>query len=277
MISQAERGLMFRTLHNTGTFIMPNAWDAGSARMLVGQGFKAIATTSAGIAFAAGLPDHQKLSRDAMLAEVRKIVQSVNVPVSADLEGGYGIAPNVVAETVRMAIEIGVVGCNIEDLSGNVDSPLIEPGLAAERISAIRKVADAQGISFTLTARTDAFLTKHPMAFDEAVRRCNQYRQAGADCLFVPGVGDSETIGNLVRAIDGPMNFVMGLAHSSLNAKELSALGVRRISIGGSLARASFGLIRAAAQEMQTSGTFTFADNQYPHGELCDFFSAWDQ
>ncbi|MBL8020897.1 MAG: isocitrate lyase/phosphoenolpyruvate mutase family protein [Leptospirales bacterium] len=254
---------------------MPNAWDAGSARMLAGQGFSVLGTTSAGIAFAAGLPDHQRLSRDDMLACVSKIVSAVQIPVSADLESGYGTAPEIVAETVRMAMDIGVVGCNIEDLSGNEDSPLLEAKLAAERIGAIRQTANAKGI-FTLTARTDAFLIKHPLAFDEAVYRCNLYREAGADCLFVPGVGDKETIGKLAREIDGPINVVMGLAHSTLTLADLKGLGVRRVSIGGSLARATFGLIRQAAKEILDKGTFTFADNQFPHNDLCDFFAKFD-
>lgn len=243
--------------------------------MLAGQGFQALGTTSAGIAFASGLPDHQKLSRDRMLEVIQAIVSSVNIPVSADLESGYGIGPDIAAETVRLAIEMGVVGCNIEDLSGDATTSLIEAKLAADRIAAISESASLRGRgSFTLTARTDAFLIKHPKAFEEAVYRCNLYRSAGADCLFVPGIADKETIGTLVREIDGPMNVVMGLAHSRLTVADLRTLGVRRISIGGSLARAAFGLIRRVALEIQNSGTFTFADDQYPHNELCDFFAA---
>lgn len=275
MNSQADRAQKFRALHDSGTFVMPNAWDAGSARMLAGQGFTVLGTTSAGIAFAAGLPDHQRLSREEMLTCVSKIVSAVKIPVSADLESGYGTAPEIVAETVRMAMGIGVIGCNIEDLSGDATNPLLEASLAAERIKAIRQAADAEG-TFTLTARTDAFLIKHPRAFEEAVYRCNLYREAGADCLFVPGVGDKETIGKLAQEINGPINVVMGLAHSTLTLADLKSLGVRRVSIGGSLARASFGLIRQAAKEILEKGTFTFADNQFPHNELCDFFSEFD-
>ncbi|WP_246047814.1 isocitrate lyase/PEP mutase family protein [Leptospira ilyithenensis] len=255
---------------------MPNAWDAGSARMLAGCGFSAIGTTSAGIAFAAGLPDYQVLDRETMLARVKAIVDAVDIPVSADLEAGYGIQPSEVAETIRQAIAIGVVGCNLEDLSGDKSSPLLDAELASERIYAARKEADANNLPFTLTARTDAFLTNHPNAFDEAVRRANMYYKAGADCLFVPGVGDAETIGKLVNSIQGPINVVMGLTQGKLTVDHLKSLGVRRISIGGSLARACFGLIRRAALEIKETGSFTFADNQYPHNELCEFFEAWE-
>ncbi|TGM03781.1 isocitrate lyase/phosphoenolpyruvate mutase family protein [Leptospira barantonii] len=274
-LSQNEKGKLFRGLHDQGTFIMPNAWDAGSARMLSGSGFSSIGTTSAGIAFAAGLPDHQILDRDTMLEHIQKIVFSLNVPVSADLEGGYGIEPDKVAETVRMAIAVGTVGCNIEDLSGDVSSPLLEAQLAVERIFAARQAADATGIVFTLNARTDAFLTNHPKALDEAIHRANLYRKAGADCLFIPGVYDLKTIDDLVRSIDGPLNIVMGLGKSELTLSGLQSLGVRRVSIGGSLARACFHLIREAAFEMIHKGTFSFSEAQYSHKELCDFFASY--
>ncbi|EMN01275.1 phosphoenolpyruvate mutase [Leptospira noguchii str. 1993005606] len=163
--------------------------------MLVGSGFSAIGTTSAGIAFAAGLPDHQILDRDVMLECIRNIVTSVDVPVSADLESGYGIEPNKVAETVRRAIEVGVVGCNIKDLSS--DHLLLNAELATERIHAARQEANAAGFAFTLTARTNTFLANHPHALDETIRRADIYRKAGADCIFIPGVNDLETIGNL--------------------------------------------------------------------------------
>ncbi len=252
---------------------MPNAWDAGSARMLAGSGFTAIGTTSAGIAFAAGLPDHQNLDRDAMLATVQTIVNAVDVPVSADLEGGFGTRPDRVAETVQMAIAIGVVGCNIEDLSGDIADPLLDAQLAAERIQAARAAANASGFAFTLTARTDAFLTNHPHPLDEAIRRANLYRAAGADCLFVPGVDNLEIIQHLVRSIDGPLNIVMGLGKNNLSVAELKNCGVRRISIGGSLARACFYLIQQAGLEILRSGTFSYAEKQIPHKELCDFFA----
>ncbi|PJZ55815.1 isocitrate lyase/PEP mutase family protein [Leptospira barantonii] len=276
-LSQIEKGEIFRRLHDRGTFIMPNAWDAGSARMLAGSGFASIGTTSAGIAFAAGLPDHQILDRDSMLEYIQNIVCSLDVPVSADLEGGYGIEPDQVAETVKRAIAIGAVGCNIEDLSGDTSSPLLDVQLATERIHSARQTANATGIPFTLNARTDAFLTKHPKALDEAIHRANLFRKAGADCLFVPGVYDLETIENLVRSIDGPLNIVMGLGKSELTLSGLQSLGVRRVSIGGSLSRACFHLIREAAFEMIHKGTFDFSEAQYSHKELCDFFASFGE
>lgn len=274
--AQNRLGEIFRNLHSKDIFVMPNAWDAGSARMLAGAGYSAIGTTSAGIAFAAGLPDHQIMSKEDMLSEVKSIVDSVGIPVSADLEGGYGIQPSQVAETVKQAIGIGVVGCNIEDLSGDPSSPLLDVKLATERIHAIRKTADQSGVPFTLTARTDTFLTNHPNAMEEAIARCNSYKEAGADCLFIPGIGDPQTIGTLVRSINGPLNVVMGLSHNQLTVEELRSLGVRRISIGGSLARACFHLIRQAALEIKNSGSFTYADHQYSHKELCDFFAEYE-
>jgi 2-methylisocitrate lyase-like PEP mutase family enzyme len=271
-----ERGAAFKALHLThDTFVMPNAWDAGSARVLAAEGFGAIGTTSAGIAFAAGLPDHQRIDRDGMLARIRPIVDAVHLPVSADLEAGYGAAPEAAAETVARAIALGAVGANIEDYTGLDATPLFDEALAVDRIRAIRERANSLNVPFTLTARTDAFLVKHPKAFDEAVRRANRFREEGADCLFVPGVGDSATIAALVREIAGPINVVMGLSGNTLTLAQLRDLGVRRVSIGGSLARAALELVRSAAREMRAHGSFTFANQQYPHAELCRFFASW--
>jgi 2-methylisocitrate lyase-like PEP mutase family enzyme len=276
-IEQHARGAAFKALHLINdAFIMPNAWDAGSARVLAAEGFAAIGTTSAGIAFAAGLPDHQRMDRDGMLARIKPIVDAVRAPVNADLEAGYGVAPEDAAETVAQAIALGAVGANIEDYTGVDTAPLFDATLAAERISAIHQRASASGVPFTLTARTDAFLVGHPNAFGEAVRRANLYREAGADCLFVPGVADSKTIAALVAEIAGPINVVMGLSGNTLTLAQLRDLGVRRVSIGGSLARAALELVRCAAREMREQGSFSFADRQYAHAELCRFFASWD-
>lgn len=276
-LSQNRKAEVFKDLHARGLFIMPNAWDPGSARILAGAGYPALGTTSAGIAFAQGLPDHQAMDRDAMLERVKAIAASVDVPVSADLEAGYGIDPGLVAQTVGLAIHAGVVGCNIEDVSGKDSAPLLDAQLAADRIRAARQAADRSGLPFTLTARTDTFLTGHPRPLEEAILRANLYRQAGADCIFVPGIADRETIGALVGAVNGPLNVVMGLGQNSLTAAELKSLGVRRISTGGSLARACCGLIRRAAIEMKVEGTFTFSHDQIPHNDLCDFFADWEE
>jgi 2-methylisocitrate lyase-like PEP mutase family enzyme len=273
--SQLEKARTFHRLHVTeGCFLMPNAWDIGSAKMLATAGFPAIATTSAGIAFSRGRPDHcfspatACVERGEMMRCVRDIASSIAVPVNADLEAGYGEAPEDVAETLRLAIEAGAVGGNIEDYTGDRGRPLYEEGLAVERIAAARAAITRSGIPFVLVARTDAFLVGHADPFAESVRRANLYRRAGADCLFVPGVSDAETVGRLVRAIDGPLNIVMGLTGASLALSELHELGVRRVSIGASLARAVYFQIRSAAREMAEHGTFRFASQQIPQEEL---------
>lgn len=276
-MDQLHKALRFRELHaDDSTFLMPNAWDGGSARMLSSQGFPAIATTSAGIAFSLGLPDYARaVSREVMLERVGQIAAAVDVPVSADLEAGYGAQPERVGETIRQALTVGAVGGNIEDVTGKPSAPLFDLMLASERIRAAREAADASGLPFTLTARTDCYLAGIDAPFAAAVQRANRYRQAGADCLFVPGVSDPEVIAALVKEIDGPLNVVMGLSGSTLSVSQLAALGVRRITIGGSLARATYGLIRRAAVEMKEEGNFSFAERQIPDGELNRFFASF--
>jgi 2-methylisocitrate lyase-like PEP mutase family enzyme len=276
MNTQMQRGEQFRQWHEgSQAFLMPNAWDAGSACILAASGFQCLATTSAGIAFSLGQPDIEGcVSRSQMMERIHQIASAVTLPVSADLEAGFGAAPEEVAETIRLAIQAGVVGGNIEDLSGDPHTPLFDLELAAERIRAAREAADHCGIPFTLTARTDCYLVNVPSPFAEAVRRANRFREMGADCLFVPGVKDAETIAELVREIDGPLNVVMGLTGSTFTVPQLDNLGVKRISIGGSLARSALGLVRRAAQEMREHGSFTFAEQQIPDAELCDFFAS---
>jgi 2-methylisocitrate lyase-like PEP mutase family enzyme len=257
---------------------MPNAWDVGSARMLESVGFAALATTSAGIAFSMGRPDHlfcgadARVERDEMLARVRSIAESISLPLNADLEAGYGADPRGVATTIRRAIDCGADGANLEDYTGDRRVPMFESDAACERIRAAREAIDASGVAFVLVARTDAFLIGHPHAFAEAVRRANLYRQAGADCLFIPGPSDATTIRDLVREVDGPLTVVMGLGGNALSVAQLAELGVRRVSIGASLARAMYYRIREAAQEMATHGTFTYADKQMPQAELNTIF-----
>lgn len=279
MNTQSQRGERFRELHaGSQTFLMPNAWDPGSACILAASGFQCLATTSAGIAYSLGQPDFEgRVSRSQMMERIHLIAAAVDLPVSADLEAGFGAAPREVAETIRLAIQAGVVGGNIEDLSGDPDTPLFDIGLSGERIRAAREAADGSGILFTLTARTDCYLVGLPSPFAEAVRRANLFREMGADCLFVPGIKDAETIAALAREIDGPMNVVMGLTGSAFSVSQLSDLGVKRISIGGSLARSALGLIRRAAQEMREHGSFSFAEQQIPDAELCNFFASLNQ
>lgn len=263
----------FRSLHDAAeTFVMPNAWNAGTARIFESLGFAAIGTTSAGMHYCNGRGDYDyRVSRDEMLSDCGRIAAAVDLPVSGDLENGYGASPEAVAVTIRGSIREGLVGGSIEDHSGDRDKPLYDLDLAAERIAAARAAADAAGIPYTLTARAETYLVGHPEPFGEAVRRINRYREAGADCLYVPGVTDKATIAALVREAAGPVNVVVGLAGAPLSLAELADLGVRRISIGGSLARATFGLVRRAAQEILSSGTFGYASGQIPDAQLNAF------
>ena len=278
MTDLQEKAEKFRTLHKgAGTFLMPNAWNAGSARMLSAAGFPAIATSSSGIAFSLGLPDYDGcISRDQMMTHIQAISGAVDLPVSADLEAGYGNSPADVAATVRQAISAGAVGGSIEDYTGNPHEPIYETNLAVDRIKAARQAANGTGVSFTLTARTDCFMTGHQKPFAEAVRRANLYRVAGADCVFVPGVTDRHMIAALVREVMAPLAVVVGFAGTPLRVAELEEIGVKRISIGGSLARATFALIQRAANEMIHAGTFSFAETQIPDAELSNFFAAWE-
>jgi 2-methylisocitrate lyase-like PEP mutase family enzyme len=260
-----------------GCFLVPNAWDVGSARLLDAVGFPAIATTSAGVAFSLGRPDHGyhaadvRVDRDTMIERVRSMAAAISVPLSADLEAGYGEAPEAVAETIALAIAAGAAGGNIEDYTGRGDRPLFDPGLAVDRIRAAREVVDRSGVPFVLVGRTDALLVD-PGGLAECVRRGNALREAGADCVFVPGAADADTIATLAREIDAPINVVMGLAGKTFSMDELAGLGVRRVTIGGSLARAVYHQIWEAARELRESGTFRFAERQLAQSELNRIF-----
>ena len=280
LTAQRQRGEQLRRLTAAGPlFVMPNAWDAGSARLLAAQGFPAIGTTSAGIAYALGQPDQsQAVPRDTMLSHCAAIAAAVPLPVSGDLEDGYGAAPADVAATVTAALAAGLVGGNIEDVAGDPDADLYDRDLACDRIRAARAAADADagGVPFTLTARTDALLRHGPQALDEAIARAVAYRDAGADCLFAPGLADADSIGRFVRAVDAPVTVVMGFTGPTLDTATLAALGVTRVTTGGSLARACFGLLRQAAEELAGPGTFGYATQQIPDAELTAFFRRGD-
>ena len=269
----------FRALHAASRgFIMPNAWDAGSAAVLAAAGFPAIATTSAGIAFALARQDYgvtdaaRAVPREAMFRCMRGIVEAVAVPVNGDLEAGYGDSPEAVAETIAMAIDAGLAGGNIEDKVPGRPA-LYDEGLAVERIAAARSVIAARGSAFVLTARSDTLLLAGRPGLAEGIARCNRYRAAGADCLYMPGAVDLETVGRLVREIDGPINVVMGLGTNAGNAHDLIAAGVRRISLGGTIARAALGLVKRAAAELREKGTLGFAEGQMPGAELNALFA----
>ena len=252
-------------LHSGHGFVIPNAWDPGSARILERVGFPALATTSAGIAWARGVPDGGATSADVMLDELARIVAAVRVPVSADLESGY----DDVARTVARAVEAGAAGGNLEDATGGVLFGIDE---SVARVAAARAAAPAG--TFVLNARTDTYLAGAPGdPFEETVERAVRYVDAGADCVFVPGVADEGTIRRLAAAIPAPLNVVAGLA-STTPAPRLFELGVRRVSLGGSIARAALSLVERAGQELLDTGTLGFLDGALSYAETQARFSA---
>lgn len=271
-----EKANSFRQMHQSEkTFIMANAWNAGSAVLLEQSGFVAIGTTSAGIAFSHALPDYEgALSFENALAETREIVEAVKIPVSMDAENGYGHSSDEISKNMQQIAETGVVGANVEDYSGDKTRGLYEIELATERIAAAKEAVSSLGYPFMLTARSECFLVEYENPFRQSVERINRYSEAGADCLFVPGLRDIDTIAALVREVDKPVNVVMGLTGEPQRVADLEKAGVCRISIGGSLARATFGLVRSAAKEMLERGTFNYSAMQIPDSELCSLFSA---
>jgi 2-methylisocitrate lyase-like PEP mutase family enzyme len=273
-MTQTESAQRFLALHRApGGFILANAWDAGSAILLAAEGFKAIATTSAGVAFSLGRPDYGvgdpalAVSRATTMARLAELTSAVDIPVNADLEDGYGADPETVAETVRQAVTAGAAGGNIEDIGAGPD--LYAETLAVERIAAARAAAP----HFVLNARTDALQVSGPAGLATAIRRGNLYLEAGADCVFVPGTGDMDIIRTLVREIAGPLNIVVGLSSANASARQMLEAGVQRISTGGSIARAALGLVRRAARELLDEGTFGYAAGQIGQGELNALYS----
>jgi 2-methylisocitrate lyase-like PEP mutase family enzyme len=267
MISQEDKAHRFRALHDgPGAFVIPNPWDVGSARILAGLGFHALATTSAASASALGRRDHA-LARDETLAHARLIVDATDLPVSADLGKGFGDAPEVVAETVRRAASIGLVGCTIEDSTGNQDSPLYEVGLAVERIAAAAEAARTLQFPLMLTARAHNFLYGAP-SLDETISRLQAFENAGADVLFAPGLPDLAAVTAVCAAISKPVNFMVGIKGKSFSVSELSAAGVRRISLATSLYRAAMTGLLDAAREVKNAGQFSFLDDCVTTPEL---------
>ncbi len=271
MRTQAEKATDFRALHEGDEpFIIPNPWDAGTARLLARLGFQALATTSAGYAFSIGKRDN-RVGRDAMLEHVREIVSAADLPVSADLENGFGDSPEDVAETFRLAAETGLAGGSIEDATGRSDDPLYEPRLAVERVRAAVEVTRSLPFPFTVTARAENFLVGRP-DLDDAIRRLQAYQEAGADVLYAPGLATREQISALVGSVDRPVNVVMGLQGVRLTLAELGELGVKRVSVGSALARAALGAFLRAAEEMRERGTFSFADEAVSFADVSAMF-----
>jgi 2-methylisocitrate lyase-like PEP mutase family enzyme len=274
VVTQAEKGRAFRALHErAGAFIIPNPWDAGSARLLAHLGFEVLATTSMGYAFSIGKLD-TTLSRDEALANASAIAAATPLPVSADLENGYGDAPEIVAETIRLAGEAGVVGGSIEDASGRADDPIYEMGYAVERVRAGVAAARALPFPFTLTARAENYL--HGRAdLRDTIRRLQAYQEAGADVLYAPALETKEDIAAVVSSVDRPVNVLMGLRGVQLNLAELSAIGVRRVSVGSSLCRAALGALLRGAREMRERGTFGFAAEAASSSEISAILEEW--
>jgi 2-methylisocitrate lyase-like PEP mutase family enzyme len=266
-LTQKEKALRFRALHDgPGAFVIPNPWDVGSARMLVGLGFQALATSSAASAASMGIKDG-RLTREEALSHSRSIVEATDLPVSADLEKGFGDSPDVVAETIRLAAESGLVGCTIEDSTGDPNSPLFEFSFAVERIAAAAQVARALPFPFVLTARAHNFLYPNPNLQD-TVRRLQAFEAAGADVLFAPGLPDLASVRTVCQAVTKPFNFMVGLKGKSFSVGELAEAGVRRISLATSLYRAAMTGLFDAVREIKDIGQFTFLDRVMTTPEL---------
>jgi methylisocitrate lyase len=253
MMPAADRYATFRTLHERGCFVIPNPWDVGSARLLEQLGFRALATTSSGIAWSLGRADN-RVALDQALERIRDIATSVVVPVNADFEGGFAVEPEGVAEHVTRAVATGVAGLSIEDSTGDAASPLFDRALAVERIAAAREAIDASGIDVLLTGRSEGFIVGRP-DLDETIRRLVAYAEAGADCLYAPGIRTPDEIAAVVRAVaPKPVNVLVGSDFTTVAA--LAELGVRRISVGGALARAAWDGFLRAARGIARDGTF---------------------
>lgn len=268
---EAAKANKFRELHTRDrAFIIPNPWDIGSARILEHLGFEALATTSMGYAFSRGRRDGS-LNRDETLAYAAEIVSGSLLPVSADLENGFGDSPEAAAETIRLAGGVGLVGGSIEDSTGNPDDPTYELHHAADRVRAAVEAARSLPFPFTLTARAENYLWGRPDLAD-TIKRLQAFQEAGADVLYAPGLRTREDIAAVVKSVDRPVNVIMGLQGVQLNVQELSALGVKRISVGSSLYRAAIGAFLRAAQEMREQGTFTWAAQAASPRELTPIF-----
>ncbi len=267
MPTHAEKCQTFREMHErTGLFVMPNPWDVGSARILESLGFEAVATTSSGFAFAQGRLDYE-MGRDAVLEHCRTLVAATSVPVSADLENGFGDDPQTAAETIRLAAETGLAGGSIEDSTGPPVNSIYEQALAVERIRAAAETVRQLPVPFVLTARCENYLHQRPDLSD-TIRRLQAYQDAGADVLYAPAIKSPEDIATLVRSVDRPVNVLMGMPGMNLSVAQLAAMGVKRITVGSALARAAIGGFLRAAREIRENGTFHFNDEAAPSKEI---------
>ena len=273
MLNQAEKGTTFAELHKrAGTFIIPNPWDVGSARLLAHLGFEALATSSAGYAFSIGKPDNA-VGREAMLAHAAAVAAATDLPVSIDLENGFGDAPEIVAETIRLAAASGAVGGSIEDATGRVDDPLYERELAIDRIRAATEVVRTLPFRFMLTARAENYLVGKP-DLKATIERLQMYQEAGADVLYAPGLTNKEEIATLISSVDRPVNVLMGLKGVKLTVADVSATGAKRISVGSGLARCALGAFLRAARDIREHGSFAFADDAIDYRTINSMFAS---
>lgn len=270
MLACKQKYDAFRALHERpGTFVIPNPWNAGTARILSALGFEALATTSAGFAFSVGRRDSSgALARDEVLDNAMSIAEATHLPVSADLEDGFGRAPELCAATIRLASDVGLVGASIEDATGDRNDPIYEFGLAVERIAAAAETAHHCHV--LLTARAENFLHGRPDLGD-TIARLQAFAEAGADVLYAPGLPDLEAIREVCASVPRPVNALAGFTGASYTVAELAGAGVKRISVGGSFARAALGAFLRAAQEVKEYGTFTYAADALPHAEAHRF------
>lgn len=269
--TQSQKSLRFVALHQQpGAFLIPNPWDAGSARILAGLGFEALATSSGASAGVHGLRDG-KLTRDQSLAQCRAIAEAVDIPVSGDLENGFGPSPAEAAETVRLAAAAGLVGCSIEDSTRNREQPIYDLSLATERVAAAVEAAKSLSFKFTLTARAENFV-QGKLDLDDTIRRLQAYERAGADVLFAPALPDLAAVRQVCASVSKPVNFMVGIRGKSFSVPELVAAGVKRISFASSFYRAAMSGLIEAATEAKQSGTFKYLDKALTTAELVKFF-----
>ena len=269
--TQQEKGTIFRALHERdGAFIIPNPWDIGTARLLALLGFEALATTSAGYAFSIGQRDNT-VGRDKMMAHVREIAAATDLPVSADLENGFGDDPETIVETIGLAAAAGLAGCSIEDSTTNRDNPIYERERAAERIRAAAEAAHSLPFTFTLTARAENYLFGRN-DLDDTIKRLQAYQEAGADVLYAPGLATRDDIAAVVSSLDRPVNVVMGLSGVQLSLAELAQIGVKRVSVGSVLSRVALGAFIRAAEEMRDHGTFNFGADAVSFRDISKMF-----
>jgi 2-methylisocitrate lyase-like PEP mutase family enzyme len=271
MTPPADRHATFRRLHESGCFVMPNPWDLGSARLLAGLGFPALATTSSGFAWSLGRPDNH-ISLEEALAHLRSIAGGVELPVNADFEGGFAVEPAEVGANVALATGTGVAGLSIEDSTGDASHPLFDFGLAVERVTAARAAIDASGTGVLLTGRSEGFIVGRP-DLAETIRRLTAYAEAGAECLYAPGIRSRAEIAAVVAAVaPKAVNVLVGSDFTTVG--ELAELGVRRISVGGALARAAWGGFLRAAKEIAERGTFASLVHAVPFADIDGAFDA---